>query len=118
MHIPRFPRNRRRPPPQGQRPPPHPNGRQQANNEDGNEQPRHNGREEDPLKGYKLKMPSFAGESDPDVYLALELKVEKIFRMKHYNEEIKVSLACLEFTYYANLWWEQVQNARQDRGDQ
>jgi hypothetical protein len=36
-----------------------------------------NGREEDPLKGYKLKMPSFAGESDPDVYLAWELKVRR-----------------------------------------
>jgi hypothetical protein len=37
--------------------------------------------------------------------------------MKNYNEETKVSLACLEFTDYANLWWEQVQNARQDRGE-
>ena len=49
-------------------------------------------------------MPSFAGESDPDVYLAWELKVEKIFRMKNYNEETKVSLACLEFIDYMS-WW-------------
>ena len=62
-------------------------------------------------------MPSFAGESDPDMYLAWELKVDKIFRMKNYIEDTKVSLACLEFTDYANIWWEQVQNARQDRGD-
>ena len=37
--------------------------------------------------------------------------------MKNYNEDKKVALACLEFEDYTNLWWEQVQNARQDRGD-
>ena len=108
------PRNGRRPPPHGRRPTPPRNNQQHV---DHDEQPRPYNRDDDPYGIYKFKIPSFAGESDPDVYLAWELKVYKIFRMKNYNEDKKVALACLEFEDYANLWWDQVQNARQDRGD-
>ena len=81
------------------------------------DQPRNHNRDEEPYGKYKFQMPKFAGESDPEVYLSWQLKVDKIFRMNNYTQERKVALACLEFEEYASLWWEQLQNARQDRNE-
>ena len=61
-------------------------------------------------------MPKFAGENDPEVYLSWELKVDKIFRLHNYTQAKQVAMASLEFDEYANLWWEQVQLAREERG--
>ena len=38
-----------------------------------------------------------------------DLKVDKIFRVHNYSEEKKVAMASLEFTDYANIWWEDYQ---------
>ena len=62
-------------------------------------------------------MPKFEGTSDPDAYLTWELKVEKIFRVHNYSGEKKVHMAALHFDGYALIWWEQIQNQREENGE-
>lgn len=47
----------------------------------------------------KLKVPSFQGKSDPDIYLEWEKKVELVFDCKRYSEEHKVKLAVIELRW-------------------
>ena len=54
-----------------------------------------------------LKLPNFNGESDPNVYLGWEAKVEQIFNVYEVDEDQKVKLASLEFLDYAMQWWHQ-----------
>src|SRR4051812_37577703 len=61
----------------------------------------------------KFTMPKFTGSNEPEEYLSWELKVDKIFRMHNYSNEKMMAMASLEFDEYANLWWEQVQLARE-----
>jgi len=48
-----------------------------------------------------VKLPSFSGESDPNIYLGWEAKVEKFFNIHEVQEDQKVKLASLEFLDYA-----------------
>lgn len=68
--------------------------------------------EEEYWKKKKLNIPNFQGKGDPELYLDWELKVEQIFSCHEVREERKVSLATLEFTDYALLWWDQQQKER------
>ena len=43
-----------------------------------------------------MKIPSFQGKNDPEVYLNWEKKVEFIFECHNYSEEKKVKLAVIE----------------------
>ncbi|KAH9704946.1 Endonuclease [Citrus sinensis] len=56
------------------------------------------------LGSIKLKIPSFQGKNDPEVYLEWEKKVELVFDCHNYFEEKKVKLAAVEFTDYAIIW--------------
>ena len=53
-----------------------------------------------------MKIPSFQGKNDPEVYLEWEKKVEFIFECHNYSEEKKVKLTMIEFTTYAIIWWD------------
>ena len=64
----------------------------------------------------KLKIPSFEGTSDPEMYLEWVQRVEKIFEYYDYTDAQKCKLAALEFTDYANLWWENVKAQRRRDG--
>jgi hypothetical protein len=46
----------------------------------------------------KMKIPSFQGRTDPEVYLEWEKKIELVFDCHNYSEEKKVKLAVIEFT--------------------
>ena len=52
-----------------------------------------------------VKVPSFNGDSDPNVYLDWEAKCEQIFNTYEVEEDQKVTLAVLEFVDYAMKWW-------------
>jgi len=52
-----------------------------------------------------VKLPSFSGEGDPNVYLGWEAKVEQIFNVHEVQDDQKVKLASLEFLDYAMQWW-------------
>ncbi|RVW93306.1 Transposon Ty3-I Gag-Pol polyprotein [Vitis vinifera] len=51
-----------------------------------------------------MKIPSFQGKNDPEVYLEWEKNVEFIFECHNYSEEKNVKLALIEFTDYAIIW--------------
>ena len=53
------------------------------------------------LGSIKLKIPSFQGKNDPEVYLEWDKKVELVFNCHNYSEEKKVKLVAVEFTDYA-----------------
>jgi len=52
-----------------------------------------------------MKIPSFNGDSDPNVYLDWEAKCEQIFNTFEVEEGQKVTLAVLEFVDYAMKEW-------------
>lgn len=49
--------------------------------------------EDDNISSIKMKMSSFKGTRDPDLYLDWERKVEAIFDCHNYSEGKKVKLA-------------------------
>jgi len=51
-----------------------------------------------------IKLPSFSEESDPNVYLGWEDKVEQIFNVYEVQEDQNVKLASLKFLDYAMQW--------------
>jgi len=55
-----------------------------------------------------VKLPSFSGKSDHNVYLVCEAKVEQIFNVYEVEEDQKVKLASLELLDYAMQWWHQI----------
>ena len=65
----------------------------------------------------KMKIPSFMGRNDPDVYLEWERRVDLVFDCNHYPEHKKVKLAVLEFTDYAIVWWDKLAQERRRYGD-
>ena len=52
-----------------------------------------------------VKLPSFNGDSDPNIYLDWEAKCEQIFDLHGVQDEHKYKLATLEFCDYAMQWW-------------
>ena len=52
-----------------------------------------------------VKVPSFSGDSDPNLYLEWEAKCEQIFNTYEVEEDQKVKIATLEFVDYAMKWW-------------
>jgi len=51
-----------------------------------------------------VKIPTFKGTYDPEVYLEWKMKVEQVFACYNYNEEKKIKMASLEFEGYALVW--------------
>ncbi|XP_057501092.1 uncharacterized protein LOC130785067 isoform X6 [Actinidia eriantha] len=72
---------------------------------------------DDSFSGIKMKVPSFQGKSDPEVYLEWEKKMELVFDCHHYSEAQKVKLAAIEFTDYAVIWWDQLVIGRRRNGE-
>jgi len=52
-----------------------------------------------------VKLPSFSGEGDPNVYFGWEAKVDQIFHVHEVLDGQRVRLASLEFMDYAMQWW-------------
>ena len=51
-----------------------------------------------------IKLPSFSRESDPNVHLGWEAKVEQIFNVYEVQDDQKVESASLEFLDYVIQW--------------
>ncbi|XP_019089029.1 PREDICTED: uncharacterized protein LOC109127902 [Camelina sativa] len=86
---------------------------------EGQRRPRRNrearGRNDDDLRGIKLKIPPFHGKNDPDAYLEWEKKMELVFRCQDYSDRKKVQVAATEFYDYAINWWDQLVTSRMRR---
>ncbi|CAL1412042.1 unnamed protein product [Linum trigynum] len=52
----------------------------------------------------KIKIPLFAGKSDPEEFWDWVDKVDCAFECQDYEEFVKVRLVAAELTSYANLW--------------
>ncbi|PKI73066.1 hypothetical protein CRG98_006561 [Punica granatum] len=65
----------------------------------------------------KLKIPQFKGTSSPEKYLEFVQRVDKVFEYYEYSEAQKAQLVALEFTDYANLWWENIKAQRRRDGE-
>ncbi|XP_070047293.1 uncharacterized protein [Nicotiana tomentosiformis] len=72
--------------------------------------------EDDNISTIKMKIPSFKGTTDPDLYLDWERKVEAIFDCHNYSEGKKVKLAIVEFSNYAAIWWKKLIRDRLQEG--
>ena len=77
--------------------------------------PQHN--EEQHYGKLKFTMPKFSESNDPEDYLSWALKVDKIFRLHNHEEEKKTAMASLEFQDYVLIWWEQVTERREAKGE-
>ena len=62
----------------------------------------------DRIDNIKMKIPSFMGRNDPDIYREWERMVDLVFDCNHYPEHKKIKLAALEFTDYAIIWWDKL----------
>ena len=65
-----------------------------------------------------MKIPPFRETSSLEDYLEWVQRVEKIFEFQDDTETSKVKLVALEFTDYANLWWENVKAQRRREGEE
>ncbi|KAK4706690.1 hypothetical protein R3W88_033756 [Solanum pinnatisectum] len=68
--------------------------------------------EDDNISSMKMKMSSFKGTRDPNLYLDWERRFEAIFYFHNYYEGKKFKLAVVQFSDYATSWW---QNFARDR---
>ncbi|XP_020875403.1 uncharacterized protein LOC110226880 [Arabidopsis lyrata subsp. lyrata] len=60
----------------------------------------------DTYKDLKLTPPTFAGKSDPEVYMDWERRLEHIFECYSYGERRKVAVAAAQLTDNALAWWD------------
>jgi len=74
-------------------------------------------RRDDESGSIKMKIPSFQGKNDPELYLEWERKVEHVFDCHTYSEEKEVKLAAAEFTDYASVWRDQFVRNRRRYGE-
>ncbi|XP_010529071.1 PREDICTED: uncharacterized protein LOC104806048 [Tarenaya hassleriana] len=72
---------------------------------------------DDDLGSIKMKIPSFQGRNDPEVYLEWERKTEMVFECHRYSELKKVKMAAAEFSDYALVWWDQLVITRRRNGE-
>ncbi|XP_073525851.1 uncharacterized protein [Phyllobates terribilis] len=68
--------------------------------------------EQDGLGRVKVKIPTFEGTSDADLYMEWETKVEQIWTCHNFPEKRKVQLATLEFKGFALAWWDNLVKER------
>ena len=61
---------------------------------------------DDGMSGIKMKIPSFQGKSDLEVYLEWKKKMEFIFDCHNFSKAKNVKLVVIEFSDYAITWWE------------
>ena len=76
---------------------------------------RHDEDADDLVAKPKFTMSSFEGTAEVEVYLAWELKVDKLFRMNHYSDQRKLDIAIAALDGYAATWWERCVQQRMER---
>nr|XP_025661649.1 uncharacterized protein LOC112757266 [Arachis hypogaea] len=68
------------------------------------------------LNTIKMRIPKFKGRSDLEAYLEWERNVELLFQCHNYSDVKKVRLAAVEFSYYALVWWAELDKQRKRNG--
>ena len=65
---------------------------------------------------FKVDIPEFEGQLDPDVFLDWLQTVKRVFEFKDIPDERKVKLVALNFRKYASIWWCNVVTKRVRKG--
>ena len=65
---------------------------------------------------FKVDIPEFEGQLDPDLFLDWLQTVERVFDFKEIPEERKVKLVALKLRKYASIWWSNVVAKRARKG--
>ena len=65
---------------------------------------------------FKVDIPEFKGQLDPDIFLDWLQTVERVFEYKDIPEGKKVKLVALKLRKYASIWWSNVVSKRVRKG--
>jgi len=65
---------------------------------------------------FKVDLPEFEGQLDPNLFLDWLRRVERVFDYKDIPEEKKVKLVALKLRKYASIWWANVVAKRARKG--
>ena len=65
---------------------------------------------------FRVDIPEFEGQLDPDVFLDWLQTVERVFEFKDIPEDRKVKLVALKLRKYASIWWSNVVSKRVREG--
>jgi len=66
---------------------------------------RHRRPQERSYNDFKVHIPEFEAQLDPNLFLDWLQTVERVFEFKDFPEEKKVKLVALKFRKYASIWW-------------
>jgi len=65
---------------------------------------------------FRVDIPEFEGQLDPDSFLDWLHTVERVFDYKDIPEETKVKLVALKLRKYASIWWANLVSKRARKG--
>ena len=74
------------------------------------------GQRERSFGDFKVDLPEFEGQLDPDIFLDWLQTVERVFDYKDIPEGKKVKLIALKLRKYASIWWSNVVTKRVRKG--
>ena len=57
---------------------------------------------------FKVEIPEFEGQLNPDDFLEWLSTVERVFEYKDIPDDKKVKLVALKLRKYASIWWNNV----------
>jgi len=77
---------------------------------------RHHRPQDRSYNDFRVDIPEFEGQLDPDILLDWLQTVERIFKFKGIPEEGKVKLVALKLRKYASIWWSNVVTKRVRKG--
>ena len=66
--------------------------------------------------GFKVEIPEFEGQHNPDDFLDWLNTVERVFEYKDIPDDKKVKLVALKLRKYASIWWNNVISKRARKG--
>jgi len=65
---------------------------------------------------FKVDIPEFEGQLDPDQFIDWLQTVERVFEYKDIPDDKKVKLVALKLRRYASIWWQNVVSSRVRKG--
>ena len=65
---------------------------------------------------FKVDIPEFEGQLDPDHFIDWLQTVERVFEYKDIPDDKKVKLVALKLRRYASIWWQNVVSSRLRKG--
>jgi hypothetical protein len=65
---------------------------------------------------FKVEIPEFVGNLDPEVFLDWMQTVERVFDLKDVDDNKKVKYVSLKLRKHASIWWTNLQKKREAKG--